>query len=159
MINSEQNKKRLKLGSRHKMPSIVRWYLVIRILFPIFFLSIALSLVSIPFSILFLFFGILLIIYGLLAYEFIDFVIEKNRVTVNYGIIIKHSTTISFDNIQSVKNKRGILEQILGISNLKAWTASPEKINVEDRRKEDIDLYLLKKDADWLKEFIHENNK
>jgi uncharacterized membrane protein YdbT with pleckstrin-like domain len=154
-----ENNNRLELSVKHKMPPVVRIYLVTKVLLLVSAVSISFSLISgsffDSFLVLFLFFGMPLIIYYLLAYEFVTFVIEENRITINYGIIIKNSTTVSYKNVQSVKNRRGILAQIFGISDLKAWTASPEKINVRDSRKEDISLYLLRKDADWLKEFIN----
>ncbi len=154
-----ENTNRLELSIKNKMPPIVRFYLVTKVLLVVLAPSISFLLINIPlfhtFLVFFLFLGMPMIIYYLLAYEFATFVIEENRITINYGIIIKNSTTVSYKNVQSVKNKRGILAQVFGISDFKAWTASPEKINTRDSQKEDISLYLLREDADWLKEFIN----
>ena len=105
-----------------------------------------------------LLFGVVAYLYLLLYFYFFSFVVEDKKITINYGIIIKRSKTLAFDQIQSVDNVRGILAQIFGLAKVNIWTSSPQQIRLQggvSGNLPDISLMLLKEDGEWLKNFTH----
>ena len=137
----------MELNKKHKLPSRAKWKVV-------FIASLSLFLfllISEVFFFMMFFIITPLVIYALLFLHLFSFVVQEDKITLNYGIIIKHSDTISFRNMQNVKNFRGIIDQLFGLSKVSIWTASPEQ---NHERKPDGRLILLRLDADWLKDFI-----
>jgi len=144
----------INLNTQTKLPEQVKWCLLPEVVLLVLLPSIFIHQL---FWILTMFIGIPLLIYFLLLYNSISFVVENDKITVNYGIIIKKSKSIPFNTIQSIENVRGIRHQIFGLSVIKIWTSSPEQIrahNGSTTHKPDVSLDLIKENADWLKNFI-----
>jgi membrane protein YdbS with pleckstrin-like domain len=109
----------------------------------------------------FIIIGIPFAIYEIIFYNSIRFSVADDKVTINSGIITKHSTTIPFQNIQNVDTVSGLMQRIFAISTLNIWTASPGQLGiVAQKGKEDTShgpdgrLWLDTQDAQWLKDFI-----
>jgi uncharacterized membrane protein YdbT with pleckstrin-like domain len=153
----------IDLNKPNKLPPKIKWYVLTKIVLLLFLICSPLLLFGksnwfVGVFLFFLFFvGLPLFIYLLLYYKFISFVVENDKITINSGIIIKRSNTISFDNVQNVENIRGILYRIFGLSKVNIWTSSPQQIEV--KKKETIHkptgtLELTIDDGEWLKNFI-----
>jgi len=145
-----------------KLPSVVKWYVLTKIILLFF-------TISLPFLVfnkgvwygvfisLLIFIGLPVFVYFLLYFKFLTFVVENDKITINSGVIIKRSNSISFDKVQNVENVRGVLARLFGLSKVSIWTSSPEQIKVY--RKETIhkpagSLELMVADGEWLKGFI-----
>jgi len=151
----------LELNQRYKLPSVVQFRVFTKFLLVI-------SLISFPFSIPeesnffevflgFSFLGSPFLIYYLLKYHVINFVVNEDKITINKGIVIKRSSSISFDKVQNVETTRRILDTPFKLLLVKIWTASPEQINIKIRKskhKSAGELLILKEDAKWLKNYI-----
>jgi uncharacterized membrane protein YdbT with pleckstrin-like domain len=84
--------------------------------------------------------------YRLYRYELTDAGFRKE-----YGVIMKRQTTIPYDRIQNIDIERGIVDRILGLSNLKVQTAG--KIVVEGITSDEGRLPgLSKKGAEELRD-------
>jgi len=144
----------INLNTPTQLPAKLKWYwltkIIILILLPTLFWR--------PlFWILTIFFGLPIFICLLLFYNSFSFTVEDNKITINSGVIIKHSKSIPFNIIQNVENVRGILHRIFGLSRVDIWTSSPEQIRAykgSTTHKPDGSLDLVTKDGDWLKNFI-----
>lgn len=160
----------INFNTPNKLPSKIRWYWLTKIIILIFLISFLFSLpfslinkniLSTLFKILIIFIGFPVFSYLLLYYNSLTFVVENTKITINSGVIIKHSKSIPFNIIQNVENVRGILHRIFGISRVKIWTASPEQIQAykgSTIHKPDGILDLSIEDGDWLKNFILEKH-
>lgn len=156
----------INLNTPNKLSSGVKWYELTRLVTLILILSL---LVSFLFSKLeanifpYLFFGLLFVIglpkflYFLLYYNSVSFIVGEKEITINSGILSKHSRAIPFSTIQSVENSRPILYRLFGISGFNIWTSSPEQVRFSEKgvsREPDGRLELSKSDGKWLKDFI-----
>jgi hypothetical protein len=162
----------INLNTPNKLPSKIRWYWLTKIIILIFLISFLFSLafslinkniLSTLFIILIIFisFPVFSYLLLLLYYNSLTFVVEDTKITINSGVIIKHSKSIPFNIIQNVENVRGILHRIFGISRVKIWTASPEQIQAykgSTTHKPDGILDLTVEDGNWLKNFILEKH-
>ncbi len=147
----------MNLNTQIKLPPRIRWYwltIIILILLPflLFFLFafFVLAILALP-----------VFLYLLLFYKYFTFVINENKITINSGIIIKNSQSIPFNRVQNIRNVRGILSRIFGLSKVSIWTSSPEQIKAyggSTTHKPDGILYLITEDANWLKDFILDKN-
>lgn len=156
----------ISLNTPTKLPSKIRWYWLTKIIILIFFISLIFSFpfmfltenaLSNLFKILLIVIGLPLFLYLLLYYNSFKFIIEDTKITINSGVIIKNSKSISFNIVQNVENVRGILHRVFGISKVNIWTSSPEQIRAykgSTTHKPDGSLDLIIKDGDWLKNFI-----
>lgn len=150
----------MEINIKHKLPNRVKYYFLAQVIILVLAVSLFYSLAFgakgflIAFLIITFFIGAPMIIYLLLLYNSITFIVETNRITLNYGIIIKRSKSVSFDKVQSVENVKGVFKRIFGLSDVNIWTASPEQIGKKGLHKPDLTLELLVKDADWLRSFI-----
>lgn len=156
----------INLNIPNKLPPRIKWYWLTKIIILIVFFSFIFSLPFLFFTknaftnllrILLIFTGLPLFLYLLLYYNSFTFIVEDTRITLNSGVIIKHSKSIPFNIIQNVENVRGILHRVFGISKVNIWTSSPEQIKAykgSTTHKPDGSLDLIIKDGDWLKNFI-----
>ena len=152
----------INLNTPTKLPPIIKWYILTKIVLLFFLASFPFLLINKTwffsfFLIVIIFIGLPTFIYFLLYYKFLNFVVDNDKITINSGIIMKRSNSISFDKVQNVENVRGILARLFGISKVSIWTSSPEQIQVY--KKETVhrptgSLYLTVADGDWLKSFI-----
>jgi len=157
----------IEIGKKNFLPVNFRNFLFF-LFFALWFFALFIFLMikfylGIIFAFLFLFFvGIPLLFYIFLYIKNFSFVFDQEKITVNSGILIKRSKTISFKNIQSVETITGIVEKFFNISRLEIFTASPKQIfSLEGQKKRakhlpDVTLYLLIEDAQFLKNFILE---
>jgi uncharacterized membrane protein YdbT with pleckstrin-like domain len=157
----------IEIGKKNFLPVNFRNFLF-SLFFALWFFALFIFLMikfylGVIFALFFLFFvGIPLLFYIFLYIKNFSFVFDQEKITVNSGILIKRSKTISFKNIQSVETITGIVEKFFNISRLEIFTASPKQIfSLEGQGKKakhlpDITLYLLIEDAQFLKDFILE---
>ncbi len=152
----------INLNTPNKLPPIVKWYILTEIVLIVFAISLPVLFFSkgvwlLVFSLCLVFIGLPAFVYFLLYFKFLTFTVENDKITINSGVIIKRSNSISFDKVQNVENIRGVLARLFGISKVSIWTSSPEQIKVY--RKETIHkptgvLELTVADGEWLKNFI-----
>jgi len=146
----------------NKLPSAVKWHVLIELILIAFALSFPFLFFNKEawfsvFSLTLIFIGLPVFIYFLLYFKSLTFIVENDKITINSGIIVKRSNSISFDKVQNVESNRGILARMLGLSKISIWTSSPEQIKIY--RKETIykpagSLELMVADGEWLKAFI-----
>ena len=106
---------------------------------------------------LIIFLGLPIYIYLWIDYNRTTFVVEDNKITLNWGIIEKYSKSVAFNNVQNITNARGILSQFLGLSKVNIWTSSPSQIEIRGKESEnrpELFLQLEYSDGEWLKNFI-----
>jgi uncharacterized membrane protein YdbT with pleckstrin-like domain len=149
----------MELNKKHNLPSVVKFQYIFSIISFVFLISLLIGFfggqkVFINAFWIFLILSLPLMVYIILYIKFFSFIVSEEKITINYGIIIKHSNTILFRNIQSVEGFRNIPSMIFGTSNIKIWTASPEQIRNSRNQKPSGDFLLKKDDTDWLREFI-----
>jgi membrane protein YdbS with pleckstrin-like domain len=58
-----------------------------------------------------------------LVYENITFLVKDDSLTINKGMVFKHSITVPFNRVQNVTIFRGPLERIFGLSTITISTA------------------------------------
>ncbi len=152
----------ITLNNKTKISTIVKRQWVAEVFIVIVMISLTLSLISGSFFQIFSFFliflGLPLTIYSLIHLNSISFVVEDDKITINYGIIVKHSNTIPYRNIQNILNRRSVSGQLFRVTTINIWTAAPNQIDSHNERKPDGKLYLPTLDANWLKDFILNNN-
>jgi membrane protein YdbS with pleckstrin-like domain len=128
----------------------------------LFFLLI--SLIGLPFksvyaifiSLLF-FFGIPFGIYFCLTFNSISFLLDENSISINSGILFKHSFSIAYNNVQNVDCTSGPLSGLFNLSTIKIWTAASSQIIIgrgNSNNEPDGLLTLKSEEAVWLKNFI-----
>ncbi len=148
----------IKLNSKIKAYEEVKRQFVAEVFFCIAILAFVASLVTgyffFTFLFLSIFLGIPLSIISLIYLNSINFILEENKITINYGIIAKHSNTIPYHNIQSIENKTSVSGQIFKVTVMSIWTASPNQIALHNERKLNGKLYLPTTKAIWLKNYI-----
>jgi len=106
--------------------------------------------------------GLPIYIVLLVDYAFFKFIVDENKITVNSGMIIKHSKTIPFDRIQNIESVRGLLSQLFGLAKIKIWTASPSQIEIKKGVSENKPegVFILKTlDTEWFKNFVSDKRQ
>jgi len=153
----------LNLNTPIKLPVKTFWYFVTKYMIGIVFISFVFSILSreiyfLPtFILITIILGIPLILRKYIYYVFINFTIENNKITINSGMINKKSDSIAFDKVQTIKNIRGPIAQIFGLSKIEIWTSSPSQIIIKNQKTENYPdgvLFLKIEDAEWLKKFV-----
>jgi uncharacterized membrane protein YdbT with pleckstrin-like domain len=151
----------IKLGEVNQMPPSVYYYVIIKnllVLIPIVIIasSLKLSLISFLFTAGFVF----KIIYYLFFIKFVNFIVTEDKIILNYGILIKHSSSVSLSSIQNIKKFRGLLMQMMDLSYIKIWTASPNQLRMRNESNSpDIDIIFGKQDIEWIENFILSKTK
>lgn len=153
----------IKIGEINKLPVSAGRYKILKLI-------LSLILISLPLIILmgskswFTFLwsvGLILVlpisIWILLDTKTNTFLIDNNKLEVNWGILFKKTRTIMLKAVQNIKIEKGLLASMCGVWVINIWTASPSQVRRTD--KEDINrpdgvLILTKEDARWLEEFI-----
>ena len=153
----------IELNTDIKLPKAVYRYSVIMLSIFILGISIPLGLLMKSSSSIvgmFIIFAILfspLLLIAFLTFNNISFNINENNITIKSGILIKHSSSIPYPNIQDIDCISGPLMSLLHISKVKIWTASSGQMVMRNGRSQNEPnglLILLKDDAEWLKGFI-----
>lgn len=152
----------IKLGEINKQPEAVGWYVFTKII-------LLLSAPTLPVLIIadghwwfatwltiMIPVGIPMLIWGLLRCSAVRFMVDTNKIEINWGIIMKKTRTILIKAVQNVKIEKGILPNLFGVWIVNIWTASQSQ-NTNDRKnpnKPDGLLILTKEDSEWLSDFI-----
>jgi len=151
----------INLNISNELPKKLKWYALIKVVLGVFLVSFPFLLFNsdVWFSVfmILIFVSMPVFLYTLFYYSFISFVVEKNKLTINSGIIIKKSKSIAFDKVQNISNVRGLLCRLFGLSLFKIWTASPSQIKIGNEKTEirpDGALWLDYSDSEWLRNFI-----
>ena len=157
----------INLNTSLKMPNKVLLYYLLRIIVLTFCLFIILSLPGIQVIrsaivwLMILFINIPVFIILFLQYINFSFIIKDNDITVKSGILVKRSKLISFDRVQNVELRSGLLMRFLGLTRVNIWTSSPAQIKIRNKQSEhtpDSFIVLYAEDAIWLQNFILNNN-
>lgn len=153
----------INLNTPTKLPSSFKWYGLVK-MFVIFglmaspFLFIGgVKVWSGIFVTLSMFLGIPIGLYFLISASMVYFIISEKQITVNSGILIKRSKSISFDKVQNVASESGVLARMFGLVKISIWTASPSQIEIKGGQTEnrpDQVLYLENKDGEYVKNLI-----
>lgn len=152
----------INLNEVNKMPGKVKSYYLVKILVLFLFFSSLFCLINKDlfigvFVLLFIFIGLPIYVSLLIEYANYKFIVEEGKITINSGLLNKHSKTIPFDRIQNVENVRGIIAQLFGLATIKIWTSSASQIQIrkgESENKPESAFILATADAEWLKNFI-----
>ena len=109
--------------------------------------------IAFVFDVLFISLGII----SYISYRSVSFSIDKNSISINSGILFKHSISILFNSIQNIDCTKGPLSGLFGLSTLKIWTAASSQIVIKQGKSNNIPdgiLTLKSEDILWLKDFI-----
>ena len=139
-----------------------KYYVLTYLLLAVFLLAIVFSAMGNnnffgTFFVLVIVFCLPIYIYISILYNCLSFIVDENNITINSGIIVKKSTVIPFDKIQSINSRHGILMGMFAITNLDIWTSSQAQISINNGNsatKPDGNLILSIEDAEWLKSFM-----
>ena len=155
----------MPLNTSLKLPSNLTWLVLTQLLLAFGGISLLLALIggrAIGFG-FFMFFAIVIVLpiwmYELIAFKYVSFSVAEGMVTIDSGIIFKHSNSISFAQVQNVTNTRGPIASSFGLSKVSIWTASPEQIRIQKNDTEHRPtgvLWLETAHAEWIKKFILE---
>ncbi len=155
----------IKVGETNKLPAKAGWYKILKLVLPLLLLSTPLIFLW-SFTVWFSFFwvAVLILVLPMSIWILLDtkantFTVDKNKIEVNWGIILKKSRTIMIKAIQNVKIEKGILASMCGVWIVSIWTSSPsqDRNGKEESNHPDGLLILAKDDAHWLNEFIAGN--
>lgn len=153
----------ITLNQVYKLPrtilifNFVRAYIIFFIgILPLLFLGSDLKILLALGGLLFI---LSTIIYVLLYLDYINFslVIGEKGITVNSGILIKHSKVISFSSIQTVEYSLNPVSYILGVVLVKIWTGSAGQFNLNGQNNSnypELSFYITPDEAKWLKEYV-----
>lgn len=94
-----------------------------------------------------------------ISYFFWKFNFSEKYIKVKTGILFTKTRDISFKDIQNMDITAGPLMKIIGLSKISMWTSS-SKFTIKrgsGESRSDIDIFLDKENAEWLKKYILEN--
>lgn len=156
----------IKENNINKLPPNTNTYKIIKIILllsvvslPVLFVGSTNSWFSLWYTLL-IFIGIPISIWAWLDNRATTFTINKNKIEINWGILIKKTRTILIKAVQNVKIEKGILSHLCGVWIVSIWTASPSQHNINNAKQEnrpDGLLILTKEDSKWLNDFIASN--
>ena len=155
----------ITLNTPTKLPPSLKWYTLAKLAVIFFIIPLPFILLGNNTVLLTLFFSLVIFIalsiwlYTVILYSYVSFVVGENMITINSGIFVKQSNTISFGQVENVTSTKGPLAALFGFSKLNIWTASPSQIHVQSgnsNNKSAVLLWLKTADAEWLKNFILE---
>ena len=151
----------ITLNTKNKYP--LNFYLVIFIstFIPILIFSfICMGMYKSFFTTLFSFliiFELPIMIYYIFKFDSVSFVVNEDKITINKGVLIKRSNTITYDKIQNIECITGMLLGMCSVTRLDLWTSSPSQVVITKGTSQNIAqgvLFLNSIDADWLKNYI-----
>jgi len=116
----------------YKLPNSTYLYFLLRMMLFLLFFSIIIGIFAKSifgvFIFLLIFVAIPLGAILYIKYKNISFSIDENTISINSGVIFKHSTSIAFNNIQNIDCAKGPLTGLFELSVLKIWTAASSQI-------------------------------
>jgi len=156
----------MPLNTELKLPKKLRWLVLVQLLLLALVISFPVALFgggSAGVGV-FIFFTVWIVLpiwlYKVASFNCISFTVTDGVLTINSGIIVKHSNTISFAQIQNITNTKGPITGWFGLSKLSVWTASPAQVRVQKGTTEHRPtgmLWLKTANAEWMKNFILDN--
>jgi uncharacterized membrane protein YdbT with pleckstrin-like domain len=156
----------LSLNQKYHLPEKYLWFILSELSFMAAIILFFMSIYDLSFGVLaFWIYAFLIIIPAIIYFQiynyFFSFTVNAGAITVNTGILIQRSKSLSFRNIQNIEIVQGFIESFFNISTINIWTASPGQAAKNGKIKSvpDISLILDSKDADWLKNFILNQNE
>jgi uncharacterized membrane protein YdbT with pleckstrin-like domain/RNA polymerase subunit RPABC4/transcription elongation factor Spt4 len=75
---------------------------------------------------------------------------DERQITIKRGLVMKSLATINYEYITNISIFRNLFDLLTGLSTLAIWTTSDFP---------DAKVFLKKKDAEWLKNFILNNRQ
>jgi membrane protein YdbS with pleckstrin-like domain len=159
----------IQLKTEIKVPGGFYWVSFIRLFTYLFLLSLLFGIIIPNASGIFGFAPVTLIFLGVPLWLIVcvkinkmSFITDNDQVTINSGVIFRHSNSIPFSRIQNIVCSTGPLLSLLHLRLFKIWTASPAQAVIKMGRSENSPsgtLILVENDAEWLKNFILEKQK
>jgi len=150
----------IKSGEVNKQPAKAIWYGIVKTILLLSLLTVPLAMAnsgkawfSVWYSLI-LFLGTPIFIWIFLNYRSVNFIFDKNKIEINYGILFKRSKVIMAKSIQNIKIERGLLIRLFDLSVVKIWTASPDQVDrrgSKNSNKPDGLLVILREDEEMLK--------
>ena len=146
----------------NKLPSKFKLYILVKLILLLLLMSSPFFLFNkkvggTVFMFLLFFPGLFAFVYLWLYYHLLTFIVENDKITINSGVIIKHSKSIPFNQVQNVDIAKGLLHRLFGLCKVNIWTSSVGQIQFykkETTRRPDGTLDILSADGEWLKDFI-----
>ncbi|MDR3581958.1 MAG: PH domain-containing protein, partial [Candidatus Pacebacteria bacterium] len=126
-----------------KLPTGVSAYWIVKVLLKVFIIYLVVSMfygiADDPQGLvgIFWFFVVIAaicVVWEIAFYNSIQFSVMEDRLTIDSGIITRHSVTIPFQNVQNIDAVSGIMRRMFGLSTLNIWTASPGQFNVTGKK-------------------------
>ena len=104
---------------------------------------------------------ILILSYPLLFWFLFSYELTEHSITINSGIIFREYETIDFGRIQTLDNERNPILMLLGLTEVRLWTASADQLTfnvgkdaMQARPHPDTTLLLGKDTAQGLKDLV-----
>lgn len=101
--------------------------------------------------------GIIIYLYLYLEYSFFRFMVSPDGLTINSGIIVKGSRTITLPAIQSIDYTKDPIMAIFGIQQVRVWTSSPQQIEIKDGQTHNVaaaTFFIVPEDFEELKKSL-----
>lgn len=104
---------------------------------------------------------LLILSYPLLFWFLFSYELTERTITINSGILFRQYETIDFGRIQTLDNERNPVLMLLGLTEVRLWTASADQLTfsvgkeaMQTRPHPDTKLLLAKDAAEALKALI-----
>lgn len=88
--------------------------------------------------------------------KYTTFVVNTNKIDINWGLVIKKSKSIPFSAVQNIKIESGVFTALCGVKIINIWTSSQSQISndSETGNRPDGVLVLTSENSKWLSDFI-----
>lgn len=104
---------------------------------------------------------LLILSYPLLYWFLFSYELTERAITINSGILFRQYETIDFGRIQTLDNERNPILMLLGLTEVRLWTASADQLTfnigkdaMQARPHPDTTLLLGKDDAESFKNLV-----
>jgi uncharacterized membrane protein YdbT with pleckstrin-like domain len=104
---------------------------------------------------------ILSIVYAFIYFSTFSYVVNKESIIINSGVIFKSSKTVNYNDLQNIQVNRGPILMMLGLASLQGFTSSPAQLVISgDGRttrttiKPDVEIILTLEDANELSQMM-----
>jgi Uncharacterized conserved protein len=153
----------MQLNTNYKLPDLVYFYVfskvfcVILIISLLFGIGSGLSGILSTFLLIIILFGLPITTLLILHFKNISYLIDGDKLTINSGIISKHSLSIPYVNINNIENISGPFMSFFELADVKIWTSSQSQVFISagtSHNKPDGSLIITKSAAEWLKNYL-----
>ncbi|MFA6282412.1 MAG: PH domain-containing protein, partial [Candidatus Omnitrophota bacterium] len=143
----------LKIGAINKIPKRASLDVLVALFITDLILYWVISIVNNEFATVFFWFvmiyiGIPCYLVDYIKTQRVSYVVERDKITINKGVIVKNSNTINFNLITNVAIRRNVFARATGLSNVFLITANAFAGGI---------LILNRENAEWLKNYILNN--